>query len=57
MASITTGLTQLMSIYYDKVFLDRAEAELKYDWGAQKRNIPMNSGRYNVLPLSTVMSM
>lgn len=45
MSSITTGLTQLMSIYYDKVFLDRAEAELKYDWGAQKRNIPLNSGK------------
>ena len=45
MASITTGLTQLMSIYYDKVFLDRAELMLVYDFGAQKRSYPMNSGR------------
>lgn len=45
MASTTTGLTNLMSIYYDKVFLDRAEAELVYDWGAQKRNITANSGK------------
>ena len=34
-----------MAIYYDKVFLDRAEASLQYDWGAQKRTIPLNSGK------------
>lgn len=45
MASITTGLTQLMSIYYDKVFLDRAEAELRNDFGSQKRTFPKNSGK------------
>lgn len=45
MASTTTGLTNLMQIFYDKNFLDRAEAQLRYDFGAQKRNIPINSGK------------
>lgn len=34
-----------MSTYYDKVFLDRAEMALTYDVGAQKKNIPTNSGK------------
>ncbi len=41
----TTGLTGPMQLFYDRTFLDRAEAELRYDWGAQKRSIPMNSGK------------
>lgn len=41
----TTGLTGPMQLYYDRVFLDRAEAELRYDWGTQKRTVPMNSGK------------
>lgn len=45
MSSTTTGLTELMQIYYDKLFLDRAEAELRYDFGAQKRSFPKNSGK------------
>lgn len=45
MASTTSALSNLMSTYYDKVFLDRAEAELQYDWGAQKKTIPANSGK------------
>lgn len=45
MASITTGLTNLMSIYYDKVFLDRAEEMMVYDVGAQKKAHPTNSGK------------
>jgi N4-gp56 family major capsid protein len=45
MASTTTGLSNLMSTFYDKVFLDRAEAELQYDFGAQVRKVPMNSGK------------
>lgn len=45
MASITTGLTQLMQTYYDKRFLDRAKAMLVYDWGAQKRAVPRNNGK------------
>lgn len=34
-----------MQIYYDRVFLDRAKIELRHDFGAQVRNIPMNSGK------------
>lgn len=43
--TLTTGLTQLMQIYYDKVFLERAEADIQYDWGAQKKKLPKNSGK------------
>lgn len=45
MSSTTTGLTTLMSTFYDKVFLDRAELALTYDVGAQKKNLPTNSGK------------
>jgi N4-gp56 family major capsid protein len=45
MSSTTTGLSNLMSIYYDKVFLDRAELALTYDVGAQTKNLPSNSGK------------
>lgn len=45
MSSTTTGLTTLMSTYYDKVFLERAEMALTYDVGAQKKNLPTNSGK------------
>lgn len=34
-----------MQIYYDRVFLDRAKIELRHDFGAQTRNVPMNSGK------------
>lgn len=34
-----------MAIFYDKVFLDRAKMMLVYDVGAQKRPVPMNSGK------------
>lgn len=34
-----------MQIFYDKVFLDRAEMELRYDFGAQKKTMPKNSGK------------
>ena len=34
-----------MSIYYDKVFLDRAKMMLVYDVGAQMRDVPKNSGK------------
>lgn len=39
------GLTSPMQIFYDRVFLDRAQIELRHDFGAQVRNIPMNSGK------------
>lgn len=45
MASLTTGLTNLMQTYYDRVFLDRAEAELRHDYGAQVKQVPLNSGK------------
>lgn len=34
-----------MQIFYDRVFLDRAKIELRHDFGAQVRNVPMNSGK------------
>lgn len=34
-----------MSIYYDRVFLERAKIELRHDFGADVKNIPMNSGK------------
>jgi len=39
------GLTNPMQIFYDRVFLDRAKIELRHDFGAQVRNVPMNSGK------------
>jgi N4-gp56 family major capsid protein len=45
MSSTTTGLTNLMSTFYDKVFLDRAELMLVYDVGAQVKPVPGNSGK------------
>lgn len=34
-----------MSIFYDRVFLDRAKAMLSHDFGAQRKSIPGNSGK------------
>lgn len=45
MASTTTGLTQVMQTFYDKVFLERAKAELRHDFGAQVKNHKMNNGK------------
>lgn len=47
MASLTTStpLSGLMQIFYDKVFLDRAELTLSYDFGAQRKTMPKNSGK------------
>lgn len=39
------GLTAPMQIYYDRLFLERAKYELRHDFGAQVRNVPMNSGK------------
>ena len=39
-----TGLITPAQVYYDKVFLDRAKIELRHDFGAQVRNVPLNSG-------------
>ena len=39
------GLTNTMQIFYDRVFLERAKFELRHDFGADVKNIPMNSGK------------
>jgi len=43
--SLTTGLTAEMSTYYDKVFLERAQLALTYDFGAKKKTIAANMGK------------
>lgn len=44
-AQLTTGLTQEMSVYYEKVFLARAEYEYIFNQGAQMRTQPSNEGK------------
>ncbi len=44
-AQLTTGLTQEMSTYYEKVFLARAEYEYIHKEGAQMRTQPKNEGK------------
>lgn len=57
-AQLTTGLTQEMGIYYEKVFLGRAEYEYIYQQGAQMRQMPANEGKQVYFtrhtPLATV---
>ena len=57
-AQTTSGLSQEMSIYYDKVFLGRAEYEYIYQQGAQMRTLPANEGKQVYFtrhtPLATV---
>lgn len=43
--STTTTLSQQMSIYYDKVFLERTMLALRYDFGATMKTMPLNSGK------------
>lgn len=43
--NLTTGLTDHMSVYYDKVFLERAKLTLVYDKGAQAKKIQRNMGK------------
>ena len=48
MADVLTTTTQLseeMSVFYDKVFLERAELNLKHDVLATKKTVPTNSGK------------
>ena len=60
MSSITSGLSNLMSTYYDKVFLERAKNELRYDFGATLKKASMNQGKsiiFNRLtPLALITS-
>lgn len=45
MASTTGGLSNLMSTFYDKKFLERAKAELRYDFGATVKKAAQNQGK------------
>ena len=48
MADVLTTTTQLseeMSTYYDKVFLERAELSLQHDVLATRKSVPANSGK------------
>lgn len=60
MSSTTSGLSNLMSIFYDKVFLERAKAELRHDFGATLKRAAMNQGKsiiFNRLtPLALITS-
>lgn len=40
----STQLITPVQIYYDKVFLDRAKVELRHDFGAQTKNVPLHGG-------------
>ena len=42
--NLTTGLTDHMSVYYDKVFLERAKLTLVHDIGADVKRIARNMG-------------
>jgi N4-gp56 family major capsid protein len=59
MTSTTSGLSGAMSVFYDKVFLDRAKAELVHDFGAQRKRLQKNMGasvkwnRFSPLALAT----
>ncbi len=44
MTSTAAGLANVLSIYYDRIFLDRAKLMLSHDFGAQRKSIPGNSG-------------
>lgn len=40
----STQLITPVQVYYDKVFLDRAKVELRHDFGAQVKNVPLHGG-------------
>lgn len=45
MSSTTSGLSGLMSTFYDKKFLERAKNELRYDFGATVKKAALNQGK------------
>jgi len=55
-AQLTTGLTQEMSTYYEKVFLARAEYEYIFNQGAQMRTQPANEGKTVVFTRHTPLA-
>jgi N4-gp56 family major capsid protein len=52
----TTNLSQEIAIYYDKVFLDRAQMEQKYNFLAIKKSFPKNSGKTVYFTRQTAMT-
>lgn len=60
MSSTTTSLSETMSVYYDKRFLERAEEMMTYDVGAQTKRLPANEGKQvnwnRMTPLSKATS-
>lgn len=44
MATAASSFITPVQVYYDKTFLDRAKIELRHDFGAQVKNVPMNGG-------------
>ncbi len=60
MADVLTTTTQLseeMSTYYDKVFLERAELSLQHDVLATRKQVPANSGKVVYFTRQTPFSM
>ncbi len=55
-AQTTTGLSQEMSVYYEKVFLARAEYEYIFNQGAQMRTMPANEGKQVVFTRHTPLA-
>lgn len=55
-AQTTSGLSQEMSTYYEKVFLARAEYEYIFDQGAQMRTQPANEGKTVVFTRHTPLA-
>lgn len=52
----TTGISQEVATYYEKKFLERAEYEYIFEQGAQKRNLPANSGKTVVFTRHTPLA-
>ena len=52
----TATLTNEMQTYYDKVFLERLQAETAYDFLTSKRSIPKNSGKVVYLTRQTAFT-
>lgn len=55
-AQTTSGLSQEMSVYYEKVFLARAEYEYIFNQGAQMRTQPANEGKQVVFTRHTPLA-
>jgi len=51
------GLTATMQLWYDRVFLERAKIELRHDFGADVKNIPLNSGKSIVFTRFTPLAI